>query len=171
MEKNNFFRITFHTSIFTVLALMCFNCQEKGSKIKTTVQNNLTSTVIAKPHSTFTDTVIISAASAVFYQPDSLQLEKIRSVNPRNIYESLTHESFYQMRNARMVLKSWPNVKVIEISKARYLSFIKADKTKDIIDLDSKNDIAGIFLFDKDKDPELTDMMNIETELGFYFKK
>ena len=88
------------------------------------------------------------------------------------IFESLTHDCFYQMRNARMVLKKyWPQVRIIETSKARYLLFIRADKRKICIDLNNKNDICGVFLFEKDKDPQLIDMMNIDTELGFYFKK
>jgi hypothetical protein len=76
------------------------------------------------------------------------------------------------MRNARMVLKKyWPKVRIIETSKARYLLFIKADKSKKCIDLNSKNDICGIFLFDNKKDPELIDMMNVDTALEFYFNK
>lgn len=88
------------------------------------------------------------------------------------VFESLQHDCFYQMRNARLVLqKYWPQIQIVETSKARYLLFIKADKSKTIIDLDSKNDICGIFLFDSKQDPELIDMMNVDTELGFYFKK
>jgi hypothetical protein len=31
--------------------------------------------------------------------------------------------------------------------------------------------MCGIFLFDGKKEPELADMMNIDTALGFYFEK
>jgi len=128
--------------------------------------------ILLKPPSSFADTLVIQNPSAVFYTPDSVQLDKIRAINKKMIFESLMHDCFYQMRNARLVLqKYWPRIRIVETSKARYLLFIKADKTKTAIDLNSKNDICGIFLFDSKQDPELIDMMNVDTELGFYFKK
>ena len=88
------------------------------------------------------------------------------------IFESMVHDCFYQIKNARMVLKKqWPQVKIIETSRARYLLFIKADKSKICIDLDTKNDMCGLFLFDGKKDPVLTDMTNIDTALKFYFEE
>jgi hypothetical protein len=75
------------------------------------------------------------------------------------------------MRNARIVLKEYfPKIKIIEAFKVRYLLFELADGSTQYIDLDSIDDPCGIFLFDKIKKPHPTDMMNIETELGFYFK-
>lgn len=71
-----------------------------------------------------------------------------------------------------MVLRNyWPQIRIIETHEAQYLLFIKRDKRKICIDLNKKNDICGVFLFDRKKDPELIDMMNIDTELNFYFKK
>jgi hypothetical protein len=127
---------------------------------------------IKKPASSFNDTIIIDSKSAVFYNPDSLQMEKIKAVNEKSIFTMIEHDCFYQMQNARVVIKKyWPQLKVIEISKSRYMLFVKADKSKVCIDLNNKNDICGIFLFDRKKDPELADMPNINTALGFYFEK
>jgi hypothetical protein len=36
--------------------------------------------------------------------------------------------------------------------------------------LDTKEEMFGILLFDRKKEPELVDMMNIDTALGFYFR-
>ena len=47
----------------------------------------------------------------------------------------------------------------------------KSNKSKVSIDLNDKNDICGLFLFDGKKDPALVDMPNIDTQLGFYFSK
>jgi hypothetical protein len=75
------------------------------------------------------------------------------------------------MRNARLVIQNYrPKVNIIEVSKYRWLVFVKADNSKRIFDLDTINDICGIYLFDGVKDPERIDMMNIDTELGFYYK-
>ena len=143
------------------------NNEKKKDEEKKTVSYAVT---ISKPSSSYADTLIITSASAVFYMPDSLQLERIRSVNTKIIFESIQHDCFYQMRNARQVLKKyWPQVRIFETSKARYLLFVRNDKNKIGIDLNTKNDMCGIFLFDGKKEPELADMMNIDTALGFYF--
>lgn len=126
--------------------------------------------VIKKPPSSFDDTVIINSPSAVFYNPDSLQMEKIKSVNENRVYATITHDCFYMMQNARNVIrKHWPRIRVVEVIKARYLLFVKKDQRKICIDLNAKNNICGLFLFDPKKDPELADMPNVDTRLGFYF--
>ena len=125
-----------------------------------------------KPPGSFSDTVIINTTSAVFYNPDSLQLEKIKAISDTMIFESIIHDCFYQMRNARIALKeNWPHIRIIEISKARYLLFIKEDNSQQCIDLNTKNDMCGIVVFNRIKDPVLIDIMNINTSLDFYFKK
>ena len=124
-----------------------------------------------KPSSSFSDTLVINKISAVFYNPDSFQLNKIKAITKKELYATDVHNCFYLMRNARMVLKKyWPHIHIIETSEYRYLLFIKADNSQTCIDLDTKEDMCGILLFDRKKEPELIDMMNIETALGFYFK-
>lgn len=173
MMKNNIFKAITGISIIALLAQIFFACNpapgHKNGEPQKTIPGKQ---FLKKPPSSFEDTLAITFPSAVFYNPDSLQLEKIKSINNKMIFESLTHDCFFQMRNARMVLKKyWPHIHIIETSKARYLLFIKADGSKTVIDLNAKNDICGIFIFDRLKDPELIDMMNVDTELGFYFKK
>jgi len=126
--------------------------------------------IIKKPPSSFSDTVVVDRASAVFYNPDSLQMEKIKSVNEERDYATITHDCFYQMQNARKVIRQhWPQIRIVEVNKARYLQFVKKDKSKTVIDLNTKNNICGLFLFDPKKDPESVDMPNVDTFLGCYF--
>jgi len=71
-----------------------------------------------------------------------------------------------------MVLKQhWPKVHIVETKTNRFLRFVKKDKSETYIDLNSQGDMCGLFLFDGKKEPELADMMNIDTALGFYFDK
>jgi hypothetical protein len=175
MKKNSLIYAVVCTAIFFVLT--AWSCGCRGSiKKNTGQQDSVVSPTVAKnlqkPASSYADTLTITVPSAVFYHPDTLQLEKIRSVNKEMVYKSLVHECFYQMRNARIVLKKyWPGIHIIETSKARYLRFTGQGKKEVIIDLNKKNDICGIFLSDLTKDPIQADMMNIDTELNFYFKK
>jgi len=149
----------------------CINTE--SSKKNNNTEKAATSTAVRykKPSSSVNDTLIINKISAVFYNPDSLQLNKIQAITKNELYETDVHNCFYLMRNARMVLKKyWPHVHIIETSEYRYLLFIKADNSQTCIDLDTQQDMCGILLFDRKKEPELIDMMNIDTALGFYFK-
>jgi hypothetical protein len=156
------------------IILFMLSCSQSPEKNKQQVVKDQVSKHpnIKKPPSSFDDTMIISRASAVFYNPDSLQMDKIKSVNEKNVYETITHDCYYQMQNARNVIRQyWPQIRIVEVIKTRWLEFVKADNSKIYIDLNTKNDICGLFLYDPQKDPELVDMPNIDTFLGFYFKK
>jgi len=128
--------------------------------------------VLTKPPSNFQDTMLIDFPAAVFYLPDSLQLEKIKELTDSSIFEAAMHEYFFQMRNARMSIKrDWPRLKIVEAKNIRFLLFKGRDNDSTYIDLNTKNDSHGLFLFQPGKKPHYADMMNIDTELGYYFKK
>jgi hypothetical protein len=152
-----------------LLACSCSQSPEKNKKQEKKDQSTRPA-IVKKPPSSFEDTVVIDRESAVFYNPDSLQLEKIKSVNEERVYATTTHDCYYMMQNARNVIRQhWPRIRIVEVIKARYLLFIKKDKSKTVIDLNAKNNICGLFLFDLKKDPEPVDMPNVDTYLGFYF--
>ena len=156
------------------LAFICFSCNSNtgpANGLKDSVNSKgITKTLPKKPPSGFADTLVIHVPAAVFYQPDSLQLSSMKAITDSMIFDGTMHEYFYQMRNARMVIKKyWPGIKIIEAAKFRYLLFVKKDKSTACIDLDTRKDSHGLFLFDTVKAPEAVDMMNIESFMGFYF--
>lgn len=125
---------------------------------------------INKPGASFSDSIYIKEAAAIFYYPDSLQDVRIKAITEPAIYNSSTHEMFYQMRNAKIVIKkTYPKLKVIEVTNSRFLMIQKKDGGKQIIDLDKYNDARGLILCNGIKEPQLADMTNIETELYRYF--
>jgi hypothetical protein len=125
-----------------------------------------------KPPASFTDTIMIEYPAAVFYNPDSLQLQKIKNAMNAMDFEGTMHECFYQQRNARRVIREqYPNIKIIETTKARYLLFKIKGTTLELIDLDTKNEPCGMIVFDGKKKPIPVDMTNVDTQLGFYFSK
>lgn len=88
------------------------------------------------------------------------------------VYDGTMHEFYYQMRNARMVIKkTWPGLAIIESENCRFLLFVKDDNTRECIDLDTKNDAYGLFVFNRKKPPLYVDMMNVETAISYYLKK
>lgn len=172
--KNNLLFIIFPQLgiliIFSAIITGCSGIPEKNTRDQSRQVSD--TQFIPKPPSSFNDSLMITDAAAIFYNSDSLQLEGFKAINKKMVFESMVHECFYQMKNARMVLKKyWPRLKIIDTSKARYLVFLKTDQSKAVIDLNTKNDMCGLFMFDGEKDPVLADMTNIETALRFYFEE
>lgn len=124
---------------------------------------------VRKPGASNTDTLKINAPAAVFFQPDSIQLENIRKVTESNVFESTMHEYEYQIRNGHIYLdKNRPSLKIIDTKNNRFLLFRKKTGSTILADL-NKYDPSGLFLFDGNKDPQLVDMMNIDTDIPVYF--
>jgi hypothetical protein len=158
--------------IFLVLsvAVSCGSNSPTGAKEKNSSGSK--QQVRTKPPSTFNDTMKIDFRAAVFYVPDSLQLEKIKELTDSTIFEAAMHEYFFQMKNARKSInRDWPRLKIVEAKNVRYILFQGNDNDSTHIDLNTKNDSHGLILFQPGKKPQFADMMNIETELGYYFKK
>lgn len=165
--------IAFHMLNLPALAIfLLVACNADTTKKDPDVTNTITATPIAaKPPSSFNDTVTVYSRAVVFYRPDSIQLNTFRQISSNMVYETTTHEGFYQMRNARIVLKKyWPQLRVIEAENIRYLVFVKNGKGKTVIDLNTNGNLYGMYMFDPQMEPQVADMMNVETAMGFYFK-
>ncbi len=160
----------FLLSLYGLILLSCNNSRAVKNKIESKAVDTV-SKLSAKPAGTFPDTLTINFPAAVFYHPDSLQLSKIKAQTDSMVFDGTMHEFFYQMRNARMVIKkTWPHLTITEAKNYRYLLFIMHDGTRECIDLDTKNDAYGLIVFNGKKPPLLIDMTNIETEVSFYLK-
>ncbi len=154
-----------------LISSVLFSCKHSSSKNDVPREKKQDKQEIkTKPSSSFSDTLIISSRSAVFYYPDSLQLEKIKEMTDKNIVESFLHDYYYQVRFGHLVLKKqWPGINIVEARNVRYLLFLKKDTIPECIDLDTKNDAYGLFVFDPLKKPVQVDLTNAESEIGFYF--
>jgi hypothetical protein len=159
-------KFIFFASFITVLIIIsCSGSPKRGKPLQNKIEKN-------KPGSSFTDTLKIDFPVAVFYSPDSVQLEKIKSITDPRTFEGRMHEDFYLFKNARAVIgKYYPGLKIIDAKNVRYLLFLKADKSADYVDLDAKADAYGLYICDGDKAPLLTDMANVDTDLEFYFSR
>jgi hypothetical protein len=146
--------------------------QKEKNRIASQQQKKISRKYIANPPSSFEDTLTIKTVAAVFFKPDSNQLQKIKAVNKPMVFASLTHDCHFQMGFARNELsKNYPKIKIINTDNARYLLFVKDNKSDTCIDLNKNNDICGVYIFNRLKNPQLLDMTNADTELEFYFKK
>ena len=161
------------TSLFMPWLLLFFSCTGNTAAKKDTISRvDASKKPVIKPPATYQDTIELSYPAAVFYYPDSLQLKKIKAVLDTNVYKAVMHDYFYQMRYAHIVIKKeWPRLAIIECKRYRYLLFVKKDGSQICVDLDTKGDSYGLFVFDGNKTPIPIDMTNLETQVSFYLKQ
>ena len=151
-----------------MVSLLLLSCSDSSTNQRIdNVKSDNKDSILRKPFSSFSDTITIDFPAAVFYNPDSLQLEKIKAITDTMIFESTMHDCLYQQRYSRIVLlRNWPKIKIIEIRNVRYILF---KPVNECIDLNNENDPCGIFIFDGRKKSRLVDMTNIDSELGRYY--
>ena len=162
----------FHFSAYILLTALFFSCG--NNQHDNIVREKIKSKTLPKnkPSSTFSDTLTINDVAAVFYTPDSIQLDKIRSVTDSGAFQAIMHEYDYLSRTAFSILKKdFPNIKIIEAKNVRYILFTTSDKKQICIDLDKNYDPYGLYIFNLQNPPQLVDMANTESSLGFYFYK
>lgn len=128
--------LAWNRRLIGVVFFPVFFCSTVSCKNSTSVEKEMenpdstnvkkTNPVFQKPPSTFQDTLRIHGEAAVFYGPDSLQLKKIKQQSDNAALGSSTHEYFYMMRNARIVIeKTWPALKITDSKHYRYIFFVK----------------------------------------------
>jgi hypothetical protein len=116
--------------------------------------------------------LVINKLAIVFFYPDSLQLEKIKLQLDSGAFAGMKHESYYQMRFSRITVENkWPQIDIITAKNFRYLKFIKENGSSVVIDLNNTPDVYGSYLFNRKKEPLLTDMTNIETVISYYLEE
>lgn len=170
---NLFFKNVLNSFILFSFCLCLISCSNNANKNKSAEVNNENNDPGVKNNSTyFTDTLVIDFPAAVIYNPDSLQLEKLKLITKPMAFESNMHECIYLLKFSRNeIKKNWPKIKIVETGSAGLIFFKSDEGINEYIDLNTRKDFCGIFLFDGHKKALFADLANITTELGFYFTK
>jgi hypothetical protein len=162
---------TFAISLVLILQTACQNKQnhEKGKINPDHPMERATIESSQKPGSSYHDTLFFDTPIAVFYAPDSLQLEKIKETTEKWMFDGLMHEYEFQFFYSRKILKrDWPQLEIMEIHQARYLIFPGEDGNRDVIDLDKFGEPFGLIIYNGRKKASAIDMPNIEYLLPEY---
>ncbi len=129
-----------------------------------------TAKVTAKPPASFGDTLTISTPAAVFFAPDSAQLQRIKEITDPRIFDGSMHEYEYLVKNARnALLTSRPRLPVLDPRNVRFLQISGPGLPDTCLDLDAIKEPYGLLFVPRGHAPVLVDMANIPTELERYF--
>lgn len=151
-------------------SLILFSCKADESQTSgKEVQVVVTKEPFKKLKGLYEDTLNITLPAAVFFYPDTLQWQGFFAYDS-SVAGSVAHEFENMMHvSHQSLIQFWPKVNVYECRQAKYLRIQNALQTDTMINLDTINDLWGLILFEKGKQPIPADMMNIDTVLEDYF--
>jgi hypothetical protein len=116
-----------------------------------------------------TDTLTIDRKAAVFYQPDSLEIEKrMKEVGEADFRAGADDYIYYVNTSTEYLEKE--GLAVLDAKNKKYLKFVLVDKGVQVIKMDTLEELWGMYLFDPKKKAYAADMTIIEDEYKNYFK-
>ncbi len=171
MKKRYVHTAVIISALIFFLFIACVNNNGTGKSGADTAKAATKAIPKQKPGSTYQDTLTVIKPVAVFFSPDSLQLQKIKALLDTGVYKGITHEYEFQQHYTHVLIaKQWPGLKILESNHYRYISFTKKDGATQYIDLNSIGDFYGLLVFDGRKNALTVDMTNAETQISFYMK-
>jgi hypothetical protein len=125
--------------------------------------------IATQTSSSSTDTLTIERKAAVFYQPDSLQIEKhMKQAGEADFRAGMDDYIYYINTSAEYLEKQ--GLPVIDAKNKKYLKFVMADNKEKLIKLDTLEELWGMYLFDPKKKPYYADIIEIEEDYKNYYK-
>lgn len=155
--------------IFSLAVCHQFSCNQKNER--SGIKANTNKPIKHKPQSNFLDSLEIQGPTAVFYYPDSIQLETIKSITDSQILDGTLHELQFQIKYSKKVIRTnWSELNIVDAQNVRFLVFKQDTSILNIVDLDAYDDPYGLFVFNGNKQPVLIDMTNLEQGLHYSLK-
>jgi hypothetical protein len=113
------------------------------------------------------DTLIVTSRSAIFYSPDSIQIEKRKKeIGEHEFYIGADDYAYYSNESWNYLEKM--KLPLVMAINKNYLKFISPGKTT-LIRIDTLPELWGVYLFDPKKHPYQADIMDMEEEYKNYF--
>jgi hypothetical protein len=153
------------------------NDQKQESKSETLILSadttqkvdTLTEQIALQQSPLHSDTLMIDRQAALFYQPDSFQLEKrMKEVGEADFRAGADDYIYYINTSVEYLEKE--GLPVLDAKNKKYLKFVLTDKQYQVIKLDTLEELWGIYLFDPKKSVYAADMTIIEDEYKSYYK-
>jgi len=140
----------------------CGNNDQKANE--TTLQTKPQQQPIANSNS---DTLLISAKSAVFFQPDSSVIAK--RIEEDDFRAGADDYIYYINESADYLEKQ--GLPVIDAKGRKYIKFIWGTQSTQLVKLDTLPDMWGMFLFDAKQPPLYAEIVEIENDYKKYFQQ
>lgn len=115
-----------------------------------------------------TDTLIVTSRAAVFYQPDSLQIEARMKEAGEEDFRAGMDDYLYYLNESWQYLES-RGLPVLDAKNRTFIKFVGTDSNQ-LVRLDTVPELWGVYLFDPAKRYYKADMTVVDEEYKAYFK-
>lgn len=157
---------------FSAMILVLVSCKGKSSKTdepaKDTASGN-TTVVPAVTPVTSKDTLVVDKAAAVYFLPDSAQMEKWKKSVGDKDFSTVTDDWSSYMNSASEYLKT-TSTPVVDASGKKVIVFVKSGGAQSLVGIDTISNYWGYYLFDPAKDPQYADITMMQDAYKKYFK-
>jgi hypothetical protein len=151
---------------FLMSAIFFISCSNDKEHKSPNTESREPPSIFHKPNDK--DTILIDQESAVFYSPDTIQIEQRKAeVGEENFYIGADDYLWYLHESQQYLEKV--NFPTIFVEGKKILKFKSPNKTT-LIRLDSLRELWGVYLFKPGKAPYFADIVSMEQEFEKYFK-
>jgi len=164
-------KITIYVLLFICWSIAACTPNDKQQQANPSLQNTLLNEGSTQENNLAanTDTLVVTQNAAVFYEPDSLQMERRKKeVGEENFYIGADDYLFYLNETYEYLEKE--NLPILLTQNKKYVKFVGADSKATLIKLDTLSELWGVFFFDIKKAPQQVDMTMIEEEYKSYYQ-
>lgn len=155
--------------LFITSLYIIFLCACGGKADKKEITNADTTTPSTNVVANTTDTMVVDKNTAVYYIPDSNQMEKWKMKVGEKDFATVADDWSAYMNSSSEYLKT-TTLPVQDASGKKVLKFVKADKSVTLVGLDTLSNFWGYYLFSTSKEPEFADIIMMEESYKKYFK-
>jgi hypothetical protein len=115
------------------------------------------------------DTLTIAEKSAVFFQPDSLQIEQRKKQVGETDFNAGAGDYIFYMNSALQFLDS-VKLKTVEARNKKFLRFVGRDASQQLIRIDTLPELWGMYFFEPAKTAHLANIIDIGESYSSYYK-
>jgi hypothetical protein len=117
----------------------------------------------------YSDTLTVDKRAAVFYDPDTMQIEKRKKqIGEQDFQTGLDDYAYYI--NESITFLEQNHLQVLRTDDKNFIRFVRDNGDVRLIKKDTLPDLWGIFLFDPGKDVYQADILDMEKEYHTYFQ-
>lgn len=154
--------------VLTITA--CQNQVQEKPKEPAATSNGIAELHIAlTPDPEPSDTLTIDEKSAVFFQPDSLQIERRKKKAGETDFYAGADDYIFYMNSALQFLDS-VKLKTVEARDKKYLRFVGRDASQQLIRIDTLSELWGMYFFEPSKTARLANVLDIDESYSSYYK-
>ncbi len=160
-------------SVLSALILLFFACNEAAENNSLSTSQSYVDSLNNSKHQTpefreSGDTAFVSGRIALFFGPDSIQIEKLKAGNEEEFYTAADDYLFY-IAQTREYIDSTDLVN--KTTDKNIFIFIKNNGDRKILKSNSTDNIWGLYFFDGVKDPMPVDVVDAHEDYKNYFIK